>query len=405
MSDNFRNTNENIEETAESKEFREMLDESLMTLKNGAVVKGTVVRVTATEVIVDLGFKSDGIVTKAEYTEDSSAVLTEIAKQGDIIDVFVIRVNDGDGNVLVSKKKVDSQKNIGFLEDAFNNKTPIAGKITDVIKGGLTANIMGCRAFVPASQISSRFESDLESFKGKELNFNIIEFDRSKAGRWRIVAGRRELAAKEADEKRNAVFSKIEIGQSVTGVVSRVVDFGAFVDMGGVDGLIHVSEMSWKRVRKASEVISVGDNVTATVIGFDPEKGKISLTLKDVNSNPWNGIEDRFPVGSIVDGTVARLATFGAFVTLEDGIDGLVHISQIADRHIAKPDEELSPGQVIKVKVMEIDLDNQKISLSKREADYALNPPPAEPEEEPQEPVAEEPAAEEAEVTKSETAE
>ncbi|MCL2576781.1 MAG: 30S ribosomal protein S1 [Defluviitaleaceae bacterium] len=374
MSEQLKNQ-ENINETAESKEFREMLDDSLMTLKNGAVVKGTVVRVSATEVIVDLGYKSDGIVTKSEYTDDSAAVLTEIAKPGDIIEVFVIRVNDGDGNVLVSKRKVDSQLNYKTLEQAFTEKTPLPGKVTDLVKGGLIANILGCRAFIPASQISSRFESNLEGFKGKEFNFNIIEFDRAKR---RIVAGRRELAAKEADEKRNEVFGKIAIGQSVAGVVSRIVDFGAFVDLGGVDGLIHVSEVSWKRVRKASDVLSVGDNVTATVIAFDPEKGKISLTLKDVNTNPWNGILEKYPVGSIVDGTVARLTSFGAFITLEDGIDGLVHISQIAGRRIAKPDEELSIGQEIQVKVMDIDFENQKISLSKREADYILNPPPAE---------------------------
>jgi 4-hydroxy-3-methylbut-2-enyl diphosphate reductase len=366
--------------------FEAMLEESLTTLQNGAVVKGTIVRVTATEVIVDLGYKSDGIIMKSEFIEDSSAILTDIAKPGDVVEVFVIRVNDGDGNVLVSKKKVDNQLNYKTLEEAFNDKTVLPGKVTELVKGGFIANILGCRAFVPKSQISGRFTSDeeLESFKGKEFNFNIIEFDRSKK---RIVAGRRELAAKEADEKRKEIFAKIEAGASVEGTVSRLVDFGAFVDLGGVDGLIHVSEVSWKRVKKPSDVLKVGDKVTAFVLSVDPEKGKISLTLKDIKSNPWNGIEDRFPVGDIVEGTVARLATFGAFVTLEDGIDGLVHISQIADKHITKPDEELTPGQKIQVRVMEIDLENQKISLSKREADAILNPPPEEDYEEEYEPT------------------
>lgn len=393
------NTNQvNTDEAAESQAFKDMLDESLMSLHNGAIVKGTVVRVTNTEAIVDLGYKSDGIVTKSEYTDDSSAILTEIAKPGDIIEVFVVRVNDGEGNVLVSKRKVDSQQNFRSIEAAFNEKTVLTGKITDVVKGGLSANILGCRAFVPASQISARFEQDLESFKGKEFDFNIIEFDRSKRP-MRLVAGRRELAIKKAEEERNEIFGKIEVGTTIEGTVSRLVDFGAFVDLGGVDGLIHVSEVSWKRVRKPSDVLSVGDKVNATVISIDPAKGKISLSLKDSASNPWNGIEERFPVGSIVDGTVARLATFGAFVTLEDGIDGLVHISQIADRRIAKPDEELTPGQVIQVKVMDIDLENQKISLSKREADYILTPPPEDPE-------IEEPASiEEVEIEEPETAE
>lgn len=370
-----------FDEATEAQQFKDMLDESLMSLRNGAIVKGTIQRVTNTEVIVDLGYKSDGIITKSEFTDDTSAILTEIAKPGDIVEVFVIRVNDGEGNVLVSKKKVDNQLNFRALEQAFEEKTVLPGKITDVVKGGLVANILGCRAFVPASQISARYESDLESFKGKEFNFNIIEYGHSK-GQRRIVAGRRELAAKEAAEARREVFGKIEVGQTIEGTVSRLVDFGAFVDLGGIDGLIHVSELSWKRVRKPSDVLASGDKVKATVVGVDPEKGKISLTLKDMASNPWNGITERFPVDSIVDGTVARLAPFGAFVTLEDGIDGLVHISQIADHRIAKPDEVLTPGQVIQVKILDIDLETQKISLSKREADYILNPPPPEPEEE-----------------------
>ncbi|MDR0273336.1 MAG: 30S ribosomal protein S1 [Clostridiales bacterium] len=392
MSELSKNENHN-----EASEFSKMLEESLVSLRNGAVVKGTIVRVTSTEVIVDLGYKSDGIISKAEFTDDSAAVLTEIAKPGDIVEVFVIRVNDGDGNVIVSKKKVDNQLNYRTLEQAFNEKTALPGKITDLVKGGLIANILGCRAFVPASQISSRFEQDLESFKGKEYNFNIIEFDRSKK---RIVAGRKELAAKEADERRLEIFGKIQVGQVVEGTVSRLVDFGAFVDIGGIDGLIHVSEVSWKRVRKPSDVLAIGDKITATVIQSDPEKGKISLTLKDVASNPWNGILDKYPVGTIVDGTVARLAKFGAFVTLEDGVDGLIHISQISDRRIAKPDEELTPGQVVQVKVLDIDLENNRISLSKREADILLNPPPAEPEE-----VKEETAVEVVEETAGEIAE
>jgi 4-hydroxy-3-methylbut-2-enyl diphosphate reductase len=366
--------NPNTENIEEAQSFKEMLDESLMTLKNGAVVKGTIVRVTNTEVIVDLGYKSDGIIIKTEFTDDSSAVLTEIAKPSGIVEVFVVRVNDGDGNVLVSKSKVDSQQNFKKIEEAFNEKTTLPGKITEVVKGGLSANILGARAFVPASQISARFEQDLEVFKGKEFNFNIIEFDRSKRP-MRLVAGRNDLAVKEAEDAKKEIFGKIEVGSTVEGIVSRLVDFGAFVDFGGVDGLIHVSEVSWKRVRRPSDVLSIGDKVNATVVQIDPEKGKISLTLKDIKSDPWAGIAEKYPVGEIVEGTVARLAQFGAFVTLEEGIDGLVHISQIADRRINKPDEELTPGQSIQVKVMDIDLENRKISLSKREADAILNPP------------------------------
>jgi 4-hydroxy-3-methylbut-2-enyl diphosphate reductase len=210
---------------------------------------------------------------------------------------------------------------------------------------------------------------DLTQFKGQELNFNIIEFDRQKR---KFVAGRRELAAQEARQKRDEMFATLEVGQQLKGTVSRLVDFGAFIDLGGVDGLVHVSEVSWKRVRKVSDVLAMGDQVVVTVLAIDSEKSKISLTLKDINNDPWNNIEERYPVDSIVTGTVARLAAFGAFVTLEDGVDGLVHISQISNRRIARPEDVLTVGETIDVKVTAIDIENHKISLSKREADYDL---------------------------------
>jgi len=196
--------------------------------------------------------------------------------------------------------------------------------------------------------------------------FDILEFDRSKR---RIVGGRKDIAAKEAQQRREELFSRLEVGQQVEGTVSRLVDFGAFVDLGGVDGLVHVSEASWNRIRKISDVLGVGDLVTAYVIAIDPEKGKISLSLKDAKANPWNNIAEKYPVGKILHGTVVRLATFGAFVNLEEGIDGLVHISQLADKHVVKPDDVVKTGQVINVKVVAVDEEHNRISLSKREAD------------------------------------
>ncbi|MCL2501187.1 MAG: 30S ribosomal protein S1 [Defluviitaleaceae bacterium] len=383
--------------------FEELLAESFATIHNGGIVKGTVLRVTNTEVIVDLGYKSDGIITRSEFTDDNQANLKDLVKAGDEFDVFIIRVNDGDGNVLVSKKKLDNQVNYKVLEQALEEKTPLLGKVTDVIRGGLIANIQGCKAFVPSSQIAGRFVEDLNQFKGREFNFHILELDRRKR---RIVAGRKELAVQEAKEKRDEVFGKIEVGAKVTGTVSRLVEFGAFVDLGGVDGLIHVSELSWKRVRRAADVLKVGDTVTVTVIAVDPEKGKISLSMKDADTNPWNGIADRYPVDAIVQGTVVRLAPFGAFVKLEEGIDGLVHISQISQKHIAKPDEALTVGQSVNVLITAIDVENQRISLSKRQADEQLG---VEYEEEPveevpveTEPTEEEPAAEEETITEGE---
>ena len=363
-----------MSELANTQTFQEMLDESFTPLKSGNIVKGTVVRVTPTEVIVDLGFKSDGIIARNDFSDDQSTELAQQTKPGDEIDVWILRVNDGDGNVVCSKKKVDSQLNLRNLEAAFNDKTPLRGKVTDIVKGGLTANIQGCRVFVPSSQISNRFVKDLEEFKGKEFDFHIIEFDRSK--RLRIIGSRRELAAQEAQQRHMEVFSKLTVGQYIEGTVSRIADFGAFVDLGGVDGLIHITELSWSRVRKVNDVLNIGDKVNALVKEFNPETGKISLSLKDAKDNPWAGILEKYPIGEIVQGTVVRFAQFGAFVYLEDGIDGLVHISQIADKRVATPADELSIGDVISVKIVAIDEDNRKISLSKRDADAILNPPP-----------------------------
>ena len=364
-----------MSEINNTQSFQEMLDESLTTLKSGNVVKGTVVRVSPTEVIVDLGFKSDGIISRSDFSDDTTQELSELTKPGDEINVWILRVNDGDGNVVCSKRKADSQGNLKNLEAAFNDKTPLMGKVMDIVKGGLTVSIQGCRAFVPASQISNRFIKDLEEFKGKEFNFHILEFDRSK--RLRIIAGRRDLAAQEAEARHTEVFSKLEVGQHIEGTVSRIAEFGAFVDLGGVDGLLHITELSWSRVRKVTDVLNVGDKVNALIKDFNPETSKISLSLKEAKDNPWYGIFEKYPIGEIVQGTVVRFAQFGAFVHLEDGIDGLVHISQIADRRVAKPADELEIGQVIDVKIVSIDEENKKISLSKRDADAILNPPPA----------------------------
>ena len=360
-------------------EFEQMLEESFTTLKSGNIVKGTVVRISPTEVIVDLGFKSDGIIARSEFSEDTVTELSELTHVGAEVDVWILRVNDGDGNVVCSKRKVDNQANLKNLEAAFEDKTPLLGKVVDVVKGGLTVNIQGCRAFVPSSQASHRFVRDLSEFKGQEFNFHILEFDRSK--RLRVIAGRRELATQEAEQKHNEIFGKLEVGQRIEGTVSRITDFGAFVDLGGVDGLLHITELSWSRVRKVTEVVKVGDVVNPLVKDFNPETGKISLSLKDTADNPWAGILDKYPIGEIVQGTVVRFAQFGAFIHLEDGVDGLVHISQIANKRVEKPADELEIGQQIDVKVISIDEETKKISLSKREADDILNPPPAADEE------------------------
>jgi 4-hydroxy-3-methylbut-2-enyl diphosphate reductase len=350
---------------AENKSFEEMINESLVTLHTGDIVKGTVISVSDMgEVSVNLGYKSDGIISKAEFSDDPSVNPADAVKAGDEIEVFVIRVNDGDGNVLLSKKRVDADKSYVVVEEAFNNNTTIKGKVIDVVKGGLIASVNGIKAFVPSSQISNRYVDDLSSFKGNEYDFNVLEYDRSKK---RIVVGRKALAQKEIDEKKAEVFASIEVGSKIEGTVSRIVEFGAFVDLGGVDGLIHISEMSWGRVKKVSDVLAVGDKVTVVVLDVNQEKGKISLSLKNPDADPWKDADVKYAKGNIVTGKVVRMVSFGAFVELEEGVDGLVHISQIAYKHVEKPEDELKIGQEIQAKVTDLNLENKKISLSIKE--------------------------------------
>jgi len=357
---------EAIIKMSENENFEEMLDKSLITLHTGDVVKGTVISVSNGEVSVNLGYKSDGIIPKNEFSENPDVDPADVVKEGDEIEVFVVRVNDGEGNVLVSKKRLEANKGYEEIENAFKNKTIVKGKIIDIVKGGLIALISGKRVFVPSSQISNRFVEDLTQFKNKEFDFNILEFDRSKR---RIIAGRKELVQKEIAEKRQKVFDSVKPGDRIEGTVSRIVDFGAFIDIGGVDGLIHISEMSWGRVKKVSDVLAEGDKVTVTVLDVNSDKGKISLSLKDINNDPWKNASEKYAVGNIVEGKVVRMVPFGAFVELEEGVDGLIHISQISYKHIAKPEDVLETGQLVKAKVTDFDGENKKISLSIKEAD------------------------------------
>jgi 4-hydroxy-3-methylbut-2-enyl diphosphate reductase len=252
------------------------------------------------------------------------------------------------------------------LQKDFDYKTAVEGKVTEVVKGGIIAVVNGVRVFIPSSQVSNRFVEDLSVYKGQTINFNIIELDRTKR---RIIGGRKALIEKENSAKKEELFATIEAGKKVTGTVSRLTDFGAFVNLGGIDGLIHISEMSWGRITNPREVLKEGDKVEVVVLEADKEKGKISLSLKDVSSNPWAGAAEKYAVGSIVEGKVVRMVPFGAFVELEVGVDGLVHISQIANKHVVKPEDELKIGETIKVKVLEVNADAKKISLSKREAE------------------------------------
>ena len=362
--------NVNVEEVS----FEQMLEDSLVTLHTGDVVKGTVIQVVGEEVSVNLGFKSDGVIPRGEFSRDTTVVPSQVVQPGDEIEVFVVRVNDGDGNVLLSRKRIEEQKGMEDIEKAFNEKTVVTGTVTDVVKGGLIAVVNGVRVFIPSSQVSNRFIEDLSVFKGQELEFNIIEMDRVKR---RIIGGRKDLVEQEIAAKKAALFETIAVGSKIAGTVSRLTDFGAFVDLGGVDGLIHISEMSWGRISNPREVLKEGQEVEVFVLDVDKEKGKISLSLKDADKNPWKLAADKYAVGSIVEGKVVRMVPFGAFVELEPGVDGLVHISQIANKHVVKPEDELKVGEIINVKVLEVNSDQKKISLSKRQADAPVEEAPA----------------------------
>ncbi len=353
-------------------DFEQMLNESFTILHTGDVVKGTVIGISNEEVSVNLNYKSDGIIPKGEYSRDASVLPSKVLQPGDEIEVFVVRVNDGDGNVQLSRKRIEDQKGMEEVEAAYQNKTTITGKITDVVRGGLIAMVNGVRIFIPSSQVSNKFIEDLNVFKGKELEFNIIELDKVKR---RFIGGRKLLIEKEIAEKKAALFEKLEIGSKVKGTVSRITDFGAFVDLGGVDGLIHISEMSWGRITNPKEVLKEGQEVEVIILDVDKEKGKISLSLKDSANNPWALAVERYPVGSITEGKVVRMVPFGVFVELEAGVDGLVHISQIANKHVVKPEDELKVGEMIKVKVLEVNAEQKKISLSKRQAEENAEAP------------------------------
>ena len=366
MSEN-QNEKVNTIEEGEELSFQQMLDASLVTLHTGDIVKGTVIGVSSNEeVSVNLSYKSDGIIPSGEFSSNPAEVPSKMLQPGDEIEVFVVRVNDGDGNVLLSKKRIESMKGMDDIQKAYDEKTTVEGKVTDVVKGGIIAVVNGVRVFIPSSQVSNKFVDDLNVFKGQTLEFNIIELDKSKR---RIIGGRKALIEKEAAAKREALFDQIEVGKKVKGTVSRITDFGAFVNLGGIDGLIHISEMSWGRITNPREFLKEGDTVEVVVLDADKEKGKISLSLKDVTPNPWLSAAEKYAVGSVVEGKVVRMVPFGAFVELEPGVDGLVHISQISEERIAKPEDKLTIGETIKVKVLEVNAEAKKISLSKKQAE------------------------------------
>lgn len=329
------------------------------------VVTGTVVKINSDEVMVDVGGKSEGVIPIKELSFQKDPDVEEIVKVGDEIQVMVIKMENNEGHMVLSKKRADQEKAMDELQQKFENGEVIEAKVVSDVKGGVIVDI-GARGFVPASHLDTKYVDDIKSFVGNTYRFKIIEFDPNPENR-KIILSRRAVLEEEERAAREAFWTNIEEGQILKGRVQRIANFGAFVDLGGVDGLLHISEMGWGRVKQPTDVVNVGDEIEVYVLNADREKGKISLSLKKLIANPWDNAAEKYPAGTVVTGKVVRIAPFGAFVALEDGVDGLVHISQIAWEHVDKVEDALSIGQEVQVKVLEVDEDRKRISLSIKE--------------------------------------
>lgn len=354
-----------IDETAveeKEKSFDEMLEESIKTIYNGDKVTGFVVAITNTEISVDIGTKYSGFIPTTEFTDDGIKV-EDAVKVGDTIEAVVVRVNDVEGTVMLSKKRLDAAKSWTDVEEAAENGGVLEGVVTEENKGGIVVSVKGVRVFVPASQSGLPKDAEMAQLLKQKVRVKITEVNRA---RKRVVGSIRAVMQKERRERAEAIWNEIEVGKKYHGTVKSLTGYGAFVDIGGIDGMVHVSEMSWNRIKNPAEVFSVGDEVDVYVIGFDKEKRKISLGYKDPEENPWVKFTTAYAVGSTAEVKIVKLMPFGAFAEVLPGVDGLIHISQIANRRIGKPEEVLSVGDVVEAKITAIDNEKQKISLSIR---------------------------------------
>ena len=339
--------------------FEQMLEESLKTIRNGEVVEGTVIDVKPDEIILNIGYKSDGIITRNEYTNEPNVDLTTVVSVGDTMEAKVLKVNDGEGQVLLTYKRLAAEKGSKRLEEAFENKEVLTAKVAQVLAGGLSVVVDETRVFIPASLVSDVYEKDLTKYDGQEIEFVITEFN---PRRRRIIGDRKQLLLAKKEEMQKELFARIKVGDVVEGTVKNVTDFGAFIDLGGADGLLHISEISWGRVENPKKVFKVGDVVKTFI--KDINGNKIALSMKFEDQNPWNNAAEKYAVGNVVKGVVARMTDFGAFVELDPGVDALLHVSQISSEHVEKPSDVLSVGQEIEAKIVDFNEEEKKISLS-----------------------------------------
>ncbi len=339
--------------------FEQMLEESLKTIRSGEVVTGKVIDVKDDEIVLNIGYKSDGIITRSEYTTDPNADLTKLVSVGDEMEAKVVKVNDGEGQVALSYRRLAAEKGNKRLEEAFNNQEVLKAKVTQVLDGGLSVNVEETRVFIPASLVSDTYERDLSKYKDQEIEFVITEFNPK---RRRIIGDRRQILTARKAELQKELFEKIHVGDTVEGTVKNVTDFGAFIDLGGADGLLHISEMSWGRVESPKKVFKSGEKVKTLIKDINGDK--IALSLKFPETNPWVNAAEKYAAGNLVHGKVARMTDFGAFVELEPGVDALLHVSQISREHVDKPSDVLSIGQEIEAQVVDFNGTDRKISLS-----------------------------------------
>ena len=365
--------------------FEQMLEESIKTIRNGEVVEGTVIDVKPDEIILNIGYKSDGIITRNEYTNEPNVDLTTVVSVGDTMESKVLKVNDGEGQVLLTYKRLAAERGSKKLEEAFNAQEVLTAKVVQVLEGGLSVVVDETRIFIPASLVSDTYEKDLGKYKDQEIEFVITEFN---PRRRRIIGDRKQLLMAAKEELQRELFARINVGDVLEGTVKNVTDFGAFIDLGGADGLLHISEMSWGRVENPKKVFKVGDVVKVFI--KDINERKIALSMKFEDENPWKDAAEKYAVGTVIKGVVARMTDFGAFVELAPGVDALLHVSQISKEHVEKPADVLKIGQEIEAKIVDFNEEEKKISLSLK-AMLA----PAEEAEEPAEYSAEEPAVEE----------
>ena len=346
--------------------FEQMLEESFKTIRNGEVVDGTVIDVKPDEIILNIGYKADGIITRNEYTNEANVDLTTVVSVGDQMSAKVLKVNDGEGQVLLTYKRLAAEKGNERLKEAFENHEVLKAPVTQILGGGLSVVVDEARVFIPASLVSDTYEKDLSKYQGQEIEFVISEFN---PRRNRVIGDRRQLLVAEKAEKQKELFEKLHVGDTVEGVVKNVTDFGAFIDLGGVDGLLHISEMSWGRVENPKKVFKVGDELKVLV--KDIHDTKIALSLKFPETNPWANATEDYAVGTVITGKVARMTDFGAFVELAPGVDALLHVSQISKAHVDKPSDVLKVGEEVTAKIVDLNEAEKKISLSMKALETA----------------------------------